>query len=307
MKSHIVSYLFCQQIGYRQITKFDIYWFRFLYIGDIIMIIEEKEYKGIFYNIYNGGGHRCDEIAKFIRRKDYSFAAFSELNNFTMKSFEEWGAKKLELKYAEFLETPHGFHLGIASRHKLHLIKKNVDSPMHHGYILVWIEYLDLYVLVTHLCPTTALQRLDEAKHIVNELLSLDLAKKSLMIVGDLNTLSSRDNLSNDAFKLLASNPNLKAKFLRDDQEGHLSVDFRPMDCLLQELVDIGNPNDYSVPTKIIEDKMHATQMRLDYCLVSKALLNAGKERMHSKTIRSGETDELSDHYPLEITFNISK
>ena len=51
-----------------------------MYIGDIIMIIEEKEYKGIFYNIYNGGGNRCDEIAKFIRRKEYSFAAFSETN-----------------------------------------------------------------------------------------------------------------------------------------------------------------------------------------------------------------------------------
>ena len=271
------------------------------------MIIEEKEYKGIFYNIYNGGGNRCDEIAKFIRRKEYSFAAFSELNNFSKKSFEEWAATKLELNYAEFLETPHGFHLGIASRHKLNLIKKNVDSPMHHGYLLVWIENLDLYVLVTHLCPTTALQRLDEAKHIVNELLSLDLAKKSLMIVGDLNTLSYRDNLSNDAFKLLASNPKLKAKFLRDDQEGHLSVDFRPMDCLLQELVDIGTSNDYSVPTKIIEDKMHATKMRLDYCLVSKGLLNASKERVHSEMIRSEETDDLSDHYPLKINFHISK
>ena len=127
------------------------------------------------------------------------------------------------------------------------------------------------------------------------------------MIVGDLNTLSSRDNLSNDAFKLLASNPKLKAKFLRDDQEGHLSVDYRPMDCQLQELVDIGTSNDYSVPTKIIEDKMHATKMRLDYCLVSKGLLNASKERVHSEMIRSEETDELSDHYPLEINFHISK
>merc|ERR1719422_1265359 len=127
------------------------------------------------------------------------------------------------------------------------------------------------------------------------------------MIVGDLNTLSSRDNLSNDAFKLLASNLKLKAKFLRDDQDGDLPVDFRPMNCLLQELVDIGTQNDYSVPTKIIEDKMHATQMRLDYCLVSKALLNEGKERVHSKTIRSEETDELSDHYPLEIIFHNSK
>jgi len=123
------------------------------------------------------------------------------------------------------------------------------------------------------------------------------------MLVGDLNTLSRRDSFSNDSLKLFANNPKLKAKFLLEDLEGQISVDFRPMDCLLQQLMDTGTRNDYSVPTKIVEDKMHATEMRLDYCLASKTLFNKTEGHVHSKMVRSEETDELSDHYPLEIIF----
>ena len=79
------------------------------------------------------------------------------------------------------------------------------------------------------------------------------------------------------------------------------------MDTLLEELIDIGQPNDYSVPTNILEDKMHATEVRLDYCLVPKILFYRCRGQVHSKMIKSSETAKLSDHYPLEIFLQINK
>jgi len=131
------------------------------------MTTEKKESKAIFYNIYNGGGNRREKIAKFIRTKKYSFAAFSELNKFSKKSFEEWASHELELNYSEFLETPYGFHLGIASRYEMQLLKADVNYPMHHGYLLVWIEQLDLirssYAFMPRYC-TSEIRR-DEKTH----------------------------------------------------------------------------------------------------------------------------------------------
>ena len=46
---------------------------------------------------------------------------------------------------------------------------------------------------------------------------------------------------------------------------------------MTEHLVDVGKIKDYTVPTAIIEDKMHATEMRLDYCLASKAILDKHK------------------------------
>jgi len=264
------------------------------------MATNEREIKAIFYNIYNGAVSKREAISKYIRTKHYSFAAFSELNKFSDSSFQKWASSELELDYTEFLETPHGFHLGIASRYKMQLIKSDVDHPMHHGYILVRIDELDLHVLVTHLCPSTAMQRLEETNHIIDILSCMNL-------LTDLNTLSTRDAIKTDSMRLLAANSKLTAKFLREDNEGHLSIDFRPMDTLLKELIDTGTPNDYSVPTDILEDKMHATEMRLDYGLVTKALWKACNGKVHSKTIKSTETAELSDHYPLEIILQLTQ
>ena len=264
----------------------------------------EKNIKAIFYNIYLGGRDKLDEIANFIQTGNYSFAAFSELNHFTENSFQKWSSSKLGLQHTSFLETPHGFHLGIASRYKLHHIKHDTSPPFHHGYILTWIEVLKCCVLVTHLSPFTASRRLEEAKRIVNIFSELKEDNRRLLLVGDLNTLSSSDSISNHGIRILAKDPKLKKKFLNDEDKDGLSIDFRPMHTLLENLVDIGKTNDYSVPTAIIEDKMHAMEMRLDYCLASKPFLEVYNGKACAETIKSIETRELSDHYPLEITFS---
>jgi exonuclease III len=53
----------------------------------------------------------------------------------------------------------------------------------------------------------------------------------------------------------------------------------------------------YSVPTLINADAMHAAEMRLDYALASRALSDACAAS--SWLARDRESEQLSDHYPL--------
>ena len=55
--------------------------------------------------------------------------------------------------------------------------------------------------------------------------------------------------------------------------------------------------HNHSVPTLINSDAMHAAAMRLDYALLSAAL--AQRCAVRSWLARDGETEQLSDHYPL--------
>ena len=55
--------------------------------------------------------------------------------------------------------------------------------------------------------------------------------------------------------------------------------------------------HNHSVPTMINEDFMHAAPMRLDYALLSPALVHACE--VSSRLVRDADTERLSDHYPL--------
>ena len=264
----------------------------------------QRTFKAISYNVFIGGELRLDGIAKLIQRGNYHFAAFSELNNFTKTSFREWASSELGLEFTEFLQTPHGFHLGIASRYRLHLLKHDTGYPFHHGYLLTWIEELKCCVLVTHLCPLSSSRRLEEVENIMKVLSGLPLDKKSIILMGDLNTLSSRDTITNEMLQTFDKNSKLKKKYLCDQSETSLCIDFRPMNTLNQSLADIGIVDDYSVPTLLREDEIHATQLRIDYALVSESFQKEYNALVTAATIKSEETNILSDHYPLEITFS---
>ena len=92
-----------------------------------------------------------------------------------------------------------------------------------------------------------------------------------------------------------------------DKDNAEPSVDYRPMNTITQNLVDVGEVDDYSVYTSLREDKMHTTEMRIDYALVSKQFMEVYDKMVSAKTIKSDETSHLSDHYPLEIMFSMNK
>ena len=76
---------------------------------------------------------------------------------------------------------------------------------------------------------------------------------------------------------------------------------------------------DLVVPTSINADHMHFAQLRLDYALASKGLIEAseasacpaaaaggaaaGNHALHAAPLRDERTNALSDHFPLLVTF----
>ena len=82
---------------------------------------------------------------------------------------------------------------------------------------------------------------------------------------------------------------------------GTSEVDYAPMAALLEGLSDVGTPNDYSVPTALGHDVMHAAPMRLDFALASSSLMWRYAS-LQAAMVKNDNTSSLSDHYPLEIT-----
>lgn len=98
-----------------------------------------------------------------------------------------------------------------------------------------------------------------------------------------------------------------------------LRIDYAPMQRLLDApLLDLGartHAGAHTVPTRVNADRMHFTRMRLDFCLLSAALgrsCRAGEPAAapHSNATRAGcwahavvsdETEQLSDHFPLDV------
>ena len=105
------------------------------------------------------------------------------------------------------------------------------------------------------------------------------------------------------------------------------AVDYQPMKVLLDApLTDIGavysgrdlasSGSQITVPTSINADHMHFAQLRLDYALASKGLIEASeaaaacngggaaaKAALHAAPLRDDRTNSLSDHFPLLVTF----
>jgi hypothetical protein len=92
----------------------------------------------------------------------------------------------------------------------------------------------------------------------------------------------------------------LSQKFLKVDG----SISYEPMGLLLDgRFADLGHltaPGQHSVPTRANTDAMHVATMRLDYALASASLqqLCVGSS---ASLVRTAETSELSDHFPLLV------
>lgn len=154
-----------------------------------------------------------------------------------------------------------------------------------------------VHFLITLLCSSDSVERERETDYIAGIVRSIT---EPLLVMGDLNTLSSHD----DTFYVecglahtLAQDDKLKKKFMRGGM-----LNYKPMQTLLDAgLSDAGHDKgltfQYSVPTSINQDHMHAACLRLDYVLVNESLRKRGPA---ASIIRDAHVDWLSDHYPIQ-------
>ena len=87
----------------------------------------------------------------------------------------------------------------------------------------------------------------------------------------------------------------------RDSIESNLKPELRLNTKSLKDY--FTTVRDY-MDSSLKDDKMHATEMRLDYALVSQSFLQEYNALVTAAAIKTEETNNLSDHYPLEIIFS---
>lgn len=269
----------------------------------------------LHWNILDGGGSRMDGIAQFVADGAYDVVTMNELNGYDQASLARLG-KRCGLPHTQVLAKSN-YHLGVLSRHPLTPLASERGPEFAHG--LLCVRVLGVSLCVTHLNPHDVTRRATEARRIIKRHARAPLDTGApFMLVGDLNTLSPLDAPSHeeaDLTRRIRSGPYskpLSKKFLTKSKDG---VDYTPMQLLLDgPLTDVGARTGHSVPTGINADKMHFATLRLDYCLVSAAVLDASACRLqgadHGRRagvravlLRDERTNALSDHFPLEVTF----
>ena len=92
----------------------------------------------------------------------------------------------------------------------------------------------------------------------------------------------------------------MRQKFLVDDLS---APDFAPMQMILSSLIDLGDPSDWSVPSSLKVDMMHAAKMRLDFALATSSFMGLSDDhaRLQAHAVHDTTTMNLSDHLPLVV------
>ena len=169
---------------------------------------------------------------------------------------------------------------------------------MRHGTTAssTLIEALGHAVVVTHLSPASSSARTHEASALVAAVLA---DGRPALVLGDMNTLSPADPISEATMTALQSTPRLRQSFADD-----LSApDFAPMQMILSSLIDLGDPSDWSVPSSLKVDMMHAAKMRLDFALATSSFMGLSDDhaRLQAHAVHDTTTMNLSDHLPLVV------
>jgi endonuclease/exonuclease/phosphatase (EEP) superfamily protein YafD len=235
--------------------------------------------------------------------------------------------------------TESGYHLGALLRDPdARVVEMNASKPFHHGILQIRAclpdgrrpGCVDAVVAVTHLHPHSAQRRRLEAEAIALRAAEFALQGVPFVLLGDLNTLSTRDraHVESDAVaRVLASTPRLRRKFLvaaeAASEAGAVAPDYEPMRVLveeggLREIVTTHANCDAilgakggrtalasacaacTVPTESAADYMHAVPLRLDYALASGAVLG-GDDALPPLGCVVHSVPPLSDHTALVV------
>ena len=118
--------------------------------------------------------------------------------------------------------------------------------------------------------------------------------------MGDFNSLSPLDKY--DDAKILAS---MKQVGIGKFGRGKLRKEViqKVMDAgFIDTIKEFSKTFEYSVPTMYCKDKNHFADLRLDYLFITRPLVDSLK---NARIIRTEETNQLSDHFPLLAEFAI--
>jgi len=251
--------------------------------GDILKIIN--------WNVLYGFNHHksIEEASRWINAQKPNIIAFQELNGISEKRLGEY-AKKWGHSYS-VTHKEGGFPVGLTSKEPIEVIERK-SKGYHHGFL--HCKTYGIHFFVVHFWPG----KVKEADEIRNRIVPLLEQKKRVVILGDFNGCSRKD----EAF--LIANAKLRKRdytFVdKVEAKGFVDIvhkhDPKPK---------ISCPTPITIPrwTKDMEE-LKLKRYRIDFVFADRTFA----EQSHSGTISlAKEIDTISDHYPVIVEFIVTK
>lgn len=271
------------------------------------------EMKFISYNVLHGfNNDRSLEqrYVDWIAKENPDVIAYQELNGYTQDSLENLG-KRYGHPYA-ILNTGVTHPIGITSRYPIVMVQQ-VTTNMWHSYLYGNIN--GVHFFITHLSPFEVNIRRADIDRILAHV-KLIPATEKIVIAGDFNALAAADSaqygqallsaLLKTEGKLQAKSglPIVKYKTIYYNNLDNGRLDYTVTNRMIQagfkDSFYLTNTNyKHSAPTKGHAAE-HGKRIRIDYIWVNRPMAAQLKS---ADIVQDEETNQLSDHYPVYITW----
>ncbi len=260
--------------------------------------------KVLFLNIFQVAiqpPDRFQQLIDFVKKEKPDILGLSEVNNWNEQQFARLKEfqKKTGFTNAAFCESKNGYHLALFSKLRMEEIQVN-NEQFRNGMVqcVFKIKRENVRVILVHLTPKTEEERLKEVK----VLTKCYNPREKVILMGDLNALSPQDTYD-DRFILAEMKKREIIKFGKDRlQKEAITAILQQgfVDCVHQ----FATRFDSSTPTSMAPPKeryTHFTPLRLDYVFIRNML----PFLKYASVMRTKETGQLSDHYPVAAEFRI--
>lgn len=256
------------------------------------------------YNVWYGFTKekaRKTDWLSYVKSLNTDIVALQELNTYTKERLAE-DARAFGHPYSVLLKES-GFSTGITSRFPINDIKK-VFSGYHHG--MLSCKTGGMYVYVVHLHPGHWEIRHREIDILLKEV-RRHKPKDSVLLVGDFNTFSHRDqNYYDKETDLIPFFKSLDERWKSNRNLRDEKLDFSHIERIeeanfvdlvaMKRKVFLG-----TFPTKLRLAEDNGPSRRLDYFFANETL---SERCIKAEYLVNSLTDILSDHYPAIAEFN---
>jgi exodeoxyribonuclease III len=269
--------------------------------------------KVLDYNVLHGFNNDSVLTARYVewvKKAAPDVIAYEELNGYTQDSLEEL-AKRYGHPYA-VINTGVTHPIGLTSKYPIVMVQ-HVTTNMWHSYLYGNIK--GIHFFVTHLSPFEVQLRRNDIDRVLAHA-KLIPANEKIVISGDFNAMAARDSAYLDKTLLeemrksegrlepKSGLPIVKGKTIYRSNLDNGQIDYTVTNRMLaagfKDAFYLTNKKfKYSAPTRGYAAK-EWKQHRIDYIWVNDAMAKTVKT---VDIIQDQETDKLSDHYPVVMTF----
>lgn len=268
--------------------------------GKRVSNIPKKELKLLSYNVLYGLQNNDtikDMYVEWVKQIDPDIVAYQEMNDFTQKSLEEF-AERYGHSYA-IQSKESGFPVALTSRYPIVNVQKVVDN-MWHAYLYANVN--NVHLMVIHFSPHKLSKRQKEVQEILARAALIPQNEK-IAIMGDFNSLAEIDAPYYGVDMLEARKQSEgKNTHIRNLNNGQL--DYTVTNAMLQAgykdvLKMFHTDFTYTIGTEKYRSRFLS---RIDFVWANEELAQCVTS---ANVIYDRATEQMSDHYPLLITFEL--